>query len=359
MPVYILAAARTPLGAFGGCLRDLGPSDLAAHALRETLRRGRVDPERIAEIIMGCVHTELQGGNVALRAARAADLPARISAYTLGAGAASGLKAVALAAQSLQRRDGALVLAGGTESASQAPYLLPGARWGVRFGEADLIDGLLLCRTTLAQEGSTFPDQDPIGEDDLAAWAEGSRRKAAAQGGYRAQEIAPLEVLRRKQWQRVHDDEPPEISPIPLPESGMAAPADGAATLLLSSTLPDESQPPLARILDWVEMGADSAGTVRELLRRTGLTFPQIDRWEIHEASTARLLALLRDLPEIDPGRVNPGGGALALGDPLGAGGARLVSSLAFALRTDRLQTGIAFIPALGGPGIAMAISRA
>jgi len=358
LSVYILAAARTPLGAFGGRLRDVSPTELAAHALRETLHRGHVVPNQIAEVILGSVHTGLQGGNPALLAARATGIPANIPAYTISAGSASGLKAVALAVQSLQQGRGTSILAGGVESASQAPYLLPGARWGVRFGEADLLDSLLVGGADLAQETETINEQFLITIEDLAAWTEGSRRKVSDSRSHQSQEIAPLSVLRRKQSQVLHEDEPPEASPIPLRPTGLAASGDGAVALLLSSTLPAESQAPLARVLGWVEMGSDSVGGVRRLLRRIGRTFPQIDCWAIHEASARHLLAFLKDTPEIDPARVNLWGGALALGDPLGAGGARLLASLAFTLQAEQLRTGIALIPAIGGPGIAMAISR-
>ncbi len=358
MSVYILAAARTPLGAFGGRLRDVSPTDLAAHALRETLHRGHVDPGRIDHVILGSVHTGLQGGNGAPLAARAAGIPAGAPAYTVSAGSASGLKAVALAAQSLQQGRDTFVLAGGTESSSQTPYLLPGARWGVRFGEANLFDGLLLTSADSTQEAQTIQKRYLIRDEDLAAWTAVSRKKVAASHIGRALEIAPLSVLHRKQSQVLREDESPEASPIPLSPIGLAAPADGAVALLLSSTLPAESQVPLARILDWVEMGSDSAGAVRGLLRRIGLTFPQIDCWEIHEGSAAHLLAFLKKTPEIDPARVNLQGGAVALGNPLGASGARLLASLAFTLQAEQLQTGLALIPAIGGPGIAMAISR-
>ena len=358
MPVYILAAARTPMGAFGGRLRDVSPTELAAHALRETLHRGHVAPDQIAEVILGSVHTGLQGGNPALLAARAAGIPADVPAYTVSVGSASGLKAVALAAQRLQQGRGTFVLGGGTESSSQAPYLLPGARWGVRFGEADLLDSLLLSNAALPQEAETIPAQCMIMDVDLEAWTEGSRKKVSDSRSHLAQEIVPLSVLRRKHLQVIHEDEPPEASPIHPPQVGLTAPGDGAVALLLSSTLPAESQVPLAMILDWVDMGSNSVGAVRGLLRQIGLTFPQIDCWEIHEASAAHLLAFLKETPEIDPARVNLRGGALALGDPLGASGARLLASLAFTLQAEQLRTGIALIPAIGGPGIAMAISR-
>ncbi len=357
MPVYILAAARTPLGAFGGRLKEVDSTELAAHALRETLLRGCVSPDRVAEVILGCALPGRRGLNSAPAAAKATGL-SRIPAFSLWAGSASGLKAVALAAQSLQHGCEGFVLAGGTESSSQAPYLLPDARWGVRFGEADLLDSLLAPGPTAAHCAEAITQKHQLRAEDLAAWIERSHRKAHACRHDQAPEIAPLTTMHRKTALVMCKDEVPEHSLGSSLPPDLAPPADGAAALLLASSIPADSPPPLARILDWVETGGDAAGAVRRLLRRTGLGFQQIDHWEIHETSSAQVLAVLKDLPELDPDRVNPRGGALALGDPLGASGARLVATLAYALQRDSHQTGIVLIPGNGGPDIAMAISR-
>lgn len=357
MPVYILAAARTPLGAFGGRLKRVDPTELAAHALRETLLRGGVSPDQVAEVILGCALPGRQGINSAPTAARAAGLR-RIPAFSLCAGSASGLKAVALAAQSLQHGREGFVLAGGTESSSQAPYLLPDARWGVRFGEADLLDSLLTPDPTAAHRAEAITQHLQLCTEDLAAWTERSHRKAHACRQDQAPEIAPLTTMHRKTALVMCQDEAPEHSLGSSLPPDLAPPADGAAALLLASSIPADSPPPLARILDWVESGNGAVDAVRQLLRRTGLGFQQIDHWEIHETSSAQVLAVLKDLPELDPNRVNPRGGALALGDPLGASGARLVATLAYAMQRDSHQTGIVLIPGNGDPDIAMAITR-
>lgn len=357
MPIYILAAARTPLGAFGGRLREVDSTELAAHTLRETLLRGCVSPDQVAEVILGCSLPGRQGLNSAPAAARAAGLP-QIPAFSLCAGSASGLKAVALGAQSLLHGREGFILAGGTESSSQAPYLLPDARWGVRFGEADLLDSLLTPGPTAAHRAEAITLQLELRSENLAAWAERSHQKAHAWRQDQAPEIAPLKITHRKTASLMCADEAPEHALGSSRVPALAPPADGAAALLLTSSLPADCPPPLARILDWVETGNDAVGAVRRLLQRTGLGFQQIDRWEIHETTSAQVLAVLRDLPELDPDRVNPRGGALGLGDPLGASGARLVATLAYALQRDSHRTGIVLIPGNGGPDIAMAISR-
>lgn len=356
MPVYILAAARTPLGAFGGGLKSLNASDLGGCALAETLRRSELPPNRIDEVILGSSLPATSGGNLARSAALASGLCARTPAVTIGCGDASGLKAVVLGAQQIQ--GGAdLVLAGGAESPSSAPYLLPGARWGVRFGEADLLDSLALDRAPVIAEAEALTQRFGLGHATRVAWIEASRRKAREARFRTLPDLAPLTVLHREGPTLIGVDEPPEASPLPLPLS-LAAPSDGAAAVLMSAAPRVLPRPPLGRILDWVESSSDSAQSVRELLQRTGLRFDQIDRWEIHEASAAHVLALLSELPEIDPTRVNRGGGALARGNPMGASGAYLLVSLLFSLQAEGHQTGIIVVPTCQGLGISMAITR-
>lgn len=350
MPVYILAAARTPIGAFGGCLKTLSAPELGAHALRETLRRGGIDPARVDEVILGCALPCGSGGNPAHAAAIAAGVSAQAPTLTVCAGAASGLQAVALAAQNLQHGTSAFALAGGFDSPSQAPYLLPGARWGVRIGEAALLDSLLLDAPPVEREAEALS----VSAESRVAWTARSRQRSTGARPSRDEEIAPLVIPGRKGPLTIREDEPPEASRL-APD--LAPPADGAAALLLASAIP-AGTPALAQILDWSRTGSDTGTAVRQLLAKLGLGFDQIDRWEIHEPSAAHVLALLADLPEIDPARVNVAGGALALGDPPGASGARLLAALAFGLRAERLRTGVAVVPASQGLGIAMAITR-
>jgi len=354
LPVHILAAARTPLGAFGGSLKGLEASALAAHALRETLRRSGLEATRIEQVILGCAFPG--GGNPARAAALAAGLPAAIPAFTPCMGAASGLKAVALAAQNLSEGSG-LILAGGADSLSRVPYVAPSARWGVRMGEATLLDGLLLESPAVDQEAEALASTHGISMEALRAWTEGSRRRAAESAAFRHAEIAPLEFTTRKGTRLLVEDEPPESSRIPQ-MMGLAAPADGAAAVLLGSGGHPGDGQPQGRILGWVESGEGWATAIRQLLRQTGLRFDAVDRWELHEPSAAHVLALLDELREVHPDRVNVRGGALALGDAPGASGVRLLLTLLNTLHAEGLQTGVVALPAGHGLGLAMAITR-
>jgi len=356
LPVYILAAARTPLGAFGGELRSLSAPDLGAHALRETLCRGDIEPDRIDEVILGCALPVGTGGQPARSAALAAGIPAHVPAHSPCAGGATGLKAVALGAQSLWHGASGFVLAGGTESLSRVPYIVPGARWGVRMGEAELLDSLLLDGPPVTLEIEELCRRFVLSREAQDSWTEASRRKASAARSTRSREIAPLSVVGRKETHLISEDEDPEASRIP-PSPNRAAPADGAASLLLAAALPPGATP-LARILGWVETGSGCASAIRQLLSRTCINLEDVDRWEIHEPSAAHALALLAELPGLDPLRMNVGGGALALGDALGATGARLLVSLALSLQAEGLQTGVAAISGGHGLALAMAITR-
>jgi acetyl-CoA acetyltransferase len=226
----------------------------------------------------------------------------------------------------------------------------------VRIGEGDLLDSLLVDGAPVAAEAERLLQCHGLCAADLEAWIESSRRKASAARAVRGSEFAPLAVIRRGSPHEVTDDEGPETARVPLPRH-LAAPADGAAALLLSDTIPSGTAP-LARILDWVETGSGWTEAIRRLLHKLRLPLESIDRWEIHEPSAAHALALLKDFPALDPARVNARGGALAIGDPLGASGARLLLSLAQELEAHRLQTGIAVIPGATGMALAMAISR-
>jgi acetyl-CoA C-acetyltransferase len=323
---------------------------LGAHALREALRRGRTDSASIQQVILGCAFPG--GGNPARTAALAAGIPSAVPAFTPCMGEGSGLKAILLAAQGMRGSD--LILAGGTESLSRVPYLVPGARWGVRIGEAELLDGLLLDAPTVHEEAQALASAHGISQAAQEAWSKESRRRALASTESRAAEIAPLEIILRRQTRLFSMDEPPEASPIPL-QPGLAHPADGAAAVLLTS---DSSRPSLGSIVGWAETGAGWAEAIRQLLRSTGLRFDEVDRWELHEPSAAHILALLAELPELDPERVNRRGGALALGNAASAGGTGLLLSLLKSLQEEGLHIGVVALPTAHGLGLAMAITR-
>ena len=374
MDVHILSAARTPLGAFGGALRALGATDLAAHAARGALARAGCEPAEVDGLLLGQVLQAGAGLNPAARAAREAGLP-YMPALTVNQGVALGLQAVALGVQALQNGDGATLLAGGMESASGAPYLLPAARWGRRLGAAQLLDALLLDgygigrARALPEDGSANGSEGlDLGRGARAAWVEESRRRAAdaRAAGTFAREIVPVQVSGRgtKHW--VETDETPGSpgNPDGLPAAVTdAAPADGAALLLLGRARPGRR--PLARILGLAQapggFGTPGAGVreaIRRLLAQTGLRPGEIDCWELDECRAQDLLAVLTQFPEVDPRRVNPRGGALALGNALGAEGARRVGSLLQGLADTGGRYGLAATGTAGGAGLALAVAR-
>lgn len=344
MAILILAAARTALGAFGGGLRPLTSVDLGACVLRAVLERAGLEPGRVGEVLLGNVLQAGSGPNVAGQAAAKSGLPAGVPALTLNQAAGSGLRAVALAAQGLAA--GGLALAGGTESMSNSPYLLPGARWGARMGATRLLDSVLLDGL-----GEAAPEADPVAPAAWATFAEESRRRAAAAAEAFRREIVPVALTDRRGDRVFAVDEA-------SPPGRAAAGADGAAALLLGTEA--AGLRPIARILGFAQAGTPSGPAavpaIRRLLAKTGLPFDRVDRWEVDGPDAGAILATLDGLPELDPARVNVRGDGLALGRPLGAAGARALVTLLHLLQDQQLQVGVAAVDA--GTGLALAVER-
>jgi len=343
LSVSIFATARTPIGAFGGSLRSLTTAGLAARAMGETLRRADLEPALIQEIILGCALPGGCGPNPARQAALEAGLAG--SAYTVNMGQGSGLKAIFLAAQKLAQGDEAYLLAGGADSASQAPYLVPKARWGTRIGSTEILDSLWV-------DGLWDPAMaSALATEAHLQWATASLRKSLR---LEPRERFPVSWDDKRGPATMTMDEDPRSSRIPFP-AHIAPPADGAAMVLLGNTTGPR---PLGRLLGAVETTQVWATAIRDLLARTGLSFESVDRWELEERSAAQLLDLFAECPELDPAKVNVRGGSLALGDPIGASGARLLISLLQSLEDEDLDTGIVATPAGQGLALAMAITR-
>lgn len=339
MPVFIHATARTPLGAFGGVLKSVPAPTLAARALEETLRRAGLDPARVQEVVLGCVHSAGCGPEPARQAAREANLEAH--AWGLSMGAASSLKALVLGARLSEARSGAYILAGGMESPSRTPFLVPQARWGSRLGALDLLD--------LLEVDHPLPPAGAL----PSPWIEVSRGRTIESVEARAHECVALSLGGRRGPQQVSEDQDPRESRGTFPIN-LACPADGAATVLLG---PPEGRP-AARLLGFAEGSSGLRDTLDQLLRETGLSLDRVDRWECHEGSADQRQAFADALPEVDPACVNARGGALALGDPLGASGARMVGTLIHALRDQNLALGVVVASTLSGQTVALALER-
>ena len=316
--------------ALGGALKSCSASDLAA-AVLEPLVAG-LAPERLGGLILGHAVQAGSGPNPARSAAQKAGLPLDLPAFTVNQGSASGLQAILQATLSLRAGACEQILAGGMESSSSVPYLLPSARWGTRMGAAPVLDALL-------QDGQPWPQEPPSPAE--ASYGRQSRARAAAaqEAGLFRGEIVPVTVTTRRGSLQLTRDE------LAGPDK-VAGPGDGAALLLLASA-PVPGAEPLAR-LSATAQGANSAQAIQRLLQHTGLTLAEIDRFELDEASPALPLQLLARFPALPANRVNLMGGALALGQPLGAAGARMLVTLAHQLRDNELCYGLAVMESHG-----------
>ena len=391
MPALILSACRTPIGSFGGALKDLTAPQLGAVAIREAVARAGVPGDRVDDVVMGCVLQAGAGMNVARQAAMAAGLPSTVPAETVNRVCGSGLAAVMHAADAIGAGSASLVVAGGAESMSNAPYVLPGARWGYRMGHTELIDVMVREGLTCALEGchmgttaEAIAAKYGLSRDAQDAFAAESQRRAAAavDAGWFDDEIVAVSVPQKKGDPRVvsRDEYPrPGTTAATLGALRPAFQKDGTVTAGNASGINDGAAAlvvagddaaraagaaPLARIVAYAAsgvepmlMGLGPVPAVQRALGRAGLSIGDIDLFELNEAFAAQALAVSADLG-LDASRVNVGGGAVALGHPIGASGARVLVTLIHHLRRTRGRYGVASLCVGGGMGVAMVIER-
>jgi acetyl-CoA C-acetyltransferase len=387
----ILSACRTPIGSFGGAFKDVSAADLGAIVIREAIRRAGVSAADVGDVVMGCVLQAGAGMNVARHAALKAGVPVEVPAETVNRVCGSGLQAVVHAVEAVRTGFVDLIVAGGTESMSQAPYLLPGARWGYRMGPQTVVDSMLHEGLTCAIEGchmgltaEAVAERYGVSREDQDAFAADSQRRAAeavASGVFDA-EIVPVPVPQRKgDPVVVARDEYPRAGTTPE-TLGRLKPAfsktgsvtagnasginDGAAALVISTASKARAlgREPLARILAYATVGVDPmmmgmgpVGAIRKALDRAGLSLPDIAAIELNEAFASQSLAVIRELG-LDPARVNVHGGAVALGHPIGASGARILTTLLHVLARNGGGRGLASLCIGGGMGTAMVVER-
>jgi acetyl-CoA C-acetyltransferase len=387
----IVSACRTPIGTFGGKLKEIPASQLAAVTIREALRRGNIAPAEVDEVIFGNVVQAGTGQNPARQAAVHAGIPLHIPAFTVNKVCGSGLKAVALAAQAIEAGQGGVFVAGGTESMSRAPYLLEDVRWNVRMGHRQLVDSMLRdglwCSFEDCHMGVTAENLSRrygIGreaQDRFAAQSQ-QRAEAAIKGGRFKEEIVPVEIPVEKGDVVMFDtDEHPrfgmteatlrKLRPAFQPDGTVTAGNasglnDGAACLVVMGRSRAEAagMEPLASIRAYSSVGIDPAlmgmgpvPAVQKVLRVADLRLEDIDLVEINEAFAVQTLAVLRELG-LDESRVNIKGGAIALGHPIGCSGARILVTLLHTLRETGLKRGLAALCIGGGQGMAMIVER-
>jgi acetyl-CoA C-acetyltransferase len=389
MDAVIVSACRTPIGSFGGQLKDLTAVDLGAVAIREAIARAKVSPAEVGDVILGCVLQAGAGMNVARQAAIKAGLPIEVPAETVNRVCGSGLQAVAHAVEALHMGYIDVVVAGGTESMSNAPYLLKGARWGYRMGHAEVTDMMLdeglTCAMSSCHMGITAEEIatryciSRADQDQFAAQSQERAQRAIQQQSFKA-EIVPVVVPQKKgEPRQVTTDEYPRpgttveklagLKPA-FKEDGTVTAGnasginDGAAALVVSTSAKAKAlgAKPLARILSFAQAGVDPkimgmgpVPAVRKALERARLDIGQIDLFELNEAFAAQSVAVVKELG-VDPEKVNIYGGAIALGHPIGASGARILTTLVHALQAKKLRHGLASLCIGGGMGIAMIV---
>jgi acetyl-CoA C-acetyltransferase len=388
--VYIVASRRTPIGAFQGAFASTSAPVLASAAIRGTLTDAAAKPELIDEVLLGCVLPAGIGQAPARQAALGAGIPTQIPCTTISKVCGSGMKAVMLGADAIRAGSAGVILAGGMESMTNAPYLLAKARSGYRLGHGELLDHMffdglqnaydgklmgVFAEATARKYGFTRAEQDAYVQETIA------RANAAIESGAFEAELAPVTVKSRQGETIVARDEiPATCDPAKLTKlkpafdkdgtvtaASSSSIADGAAAMLLVGTpaLAHLTTRPIARLVaaaayaqepEWFTTAP--VGAIRRVLERAGWQRDSVDLFEINEAFAVVTMAAIRDLA-LDPKRVNVNGGACALGHPIGASGARIITTLIHALRRRGLKRGIAALCIGGGEATAVAIEVA
>ena len=388
----IVSAVRTPIGRFGGGLSTVPAVDLGGVAIAEALKRVRVEPGQVDEVIMGNVLFAGQGMNPARQSSLKAGLPVEVPAMTINKVCGSGLKAVALAAQAIKLGDADVVVAGGIESMSRAPYLLPKARYGYRMGHGELIDSMIndglhdcMIDCHMGQTAEHLSEVYGINREDVDLYAMESqaRTKRAVEQGFFAQEIVPVTVPQSCGEAVVvdADEHPrPDVTMERLAQlksafqkagivtaGNSAGINDGASAVVVTSESRAKQMglEPMAVIRSYASaaleprmMGVAPAGAVKKALDRAGKTLDDMGLVEINEAFAAQVLSVGKEI-DLDWERTNVNGGAIALGHPIGASGARILTTLLHEMGRRHVQYGLATLCIGGGQGIAMVVERA
>ena len=389
-PVYVLSAARTPIGKFGGSFASMSAADLGEVAARAAIERSGLPPAAIDETIFGHARQAGGGPNTARQVSHRAGIPDSVPAFTVNKACASSLKALTLGALSIAAGENEAVLVGGTECMSATPYLLPRARFGQRMGHGEIVDAMYrdgflcpLCGELMGATAENLVNEYSILRAEQDAYAVESQRRAglAITEGRFAEEIVPVEVPGKKKTLVERDEHPrPETSletlaklaPVFDLEQGTvhagnsSGITDGAAALVLGTEemAKKAGVPALARVTAWQSAGVEPARmgigpvpAIRALLAKTNRRLSDIDLIELNEAFAAQVIACARELP-LDLSRVNVSGGAISLGHPIGATGARIATTLLHEMRRRDAKSGIATLCVSGGMGMAVLFER-
>ncbi len=388
----IISAARTPTGKFQGSLKGFTATQLGALVVRESVRRAGVSPEDVDEVIMGCVIQAGLGQNPARQAALNGGIPFGVSAVTINKVCGSGLKSVMMAAQGIQLGDSELVVAGGMESMSNAPYLLPKAREGYRMGNGTLVDSMindgLWCAFEnyhMGNTGEVVAERYGVTREEQDEYALNSHRKAAAAtaAGKFRDEILPVEIPQKKGAALVFDADESvredssiealsKLRPAFKKEGGTVtagnAPGvnDGASALVVTSLERARALgvEPMARIAAQATSGIQPelvmmapVEAIRKVVKKAGWSLNEVDLIELNEAFSVQAIAIMREL-ELDPQKVNVNGGAVALGHAIGQSGSRLLTTMLYEMKRRDARRGLAALCLGGGNAVALAVER-
>jgi acetyl-CoA C-acetyltransferase len=391
--IYLAGAVRTPIGRYGGALAGLTPAELGAIVARESLTRAGLAPGEVQEVVWGCARQAGAGPNVGRQIAYRAGVPETVPASTINQACGSGLKAIILAAEQIMLGRARAVLAGGVESMSRVPYFAEGVRFGLRMGDAELVDGMRrdgfldpLSGLLMGQTAENLAREYRISREEQDAYALRSQRRAAVaiEAGRFDAEIVPVELKGRKgESKTLARDEHPRADTTPEGLAKLAPVFDkdgtvtagnssgitdgAAAVVVLSEEALDAARgrvEPLARIVDYEfagvapeVMGIGPVPAVRRLLERQRRTLDAVDLVELNEAFAAQVIACDRELG-FDAERLNVNGGAIALGHPIGCTGVRITTTLLHEMRRRGSRLGLATLCVSGGLGVALLVER-
>ena len=399
--MFIVGAARTPIGKYGGALRNVHPAELGAAAARAALERAGLTPDAVDEVLIGHARQAGSGPNPARQVGARAGVPDSVPAQTINKACASGMQTIATGAQSIMLGDADIVLAGGIESMSRMPYLIDSedARWGHKMGNFTLVDAMYrdgftcsICGLIMGETVELLAREYGITRDASDRYALESQQKAerAIAAGRFVDEITPIALapsgrpgLQTRQPETLSADEHPRagttiesLAKLPLvfpnvegqtgiitagASSGIT---DGGAAVVVASAdaVRARGLTPLVKILGWASAGVDPrrmgigpVPAVHKLLKKTGLSLDDFDLVELNEAFAAQVLAVLKDLP-IPAEKLNVNGGAIALGHPIGATGTRIVVTLIYEMLRRKAKRGLATLCVSGGMGMAVAL---
>jgi acetyl-CoA C-acetyltransferase len=388
--VYIISAVRTPIGSFGGCLKDISATQLGATAIKGALQKAGLAPELVQDVLMGSVIQANLGQAPARQAAKFAGLPNEVNCTTVNKVCASGMKAIAQAAQSILLGDADIVVAGGMESMSNVPFYTDSMRWGNKYGNTTLIDGLAKDGLTDVYDGKAMGNAADMcaatcgvsrEEQDAFAVESYKRSQAAWEAGKFANEIVPVEIPQRKGDPVLiaKDEEPWNVKFEKIPDLRPAFAKDGTVTAANASTMNDGAAAlvlmskekadelglkPIAKVLAYADaeqapewFTTSPALAVPKAVAKAGLTMEDISYWELNEAFAVVGIENSRRM-KLDPAKVNVHGGAVSIGHPLGCSGARIIVTLINVLKANNARYGAAGICNGGGGASAMVIEN-